>query len=361
MATKENRLIMRDFFQGYRTVRWQSPSNIALVKYWGKKGGQIPASPSISMTLSRSVSEVGVQYGSGPSGKGLQVEFSFEGGKNETFEQRIFRYLKSLIPDMPFLDQLHLKIDSRNSFPHSAGIASSASGFSALALCLCTIEHALFQTLSDPLSFLKKASLFARLGSGSAARSIYGGYVTWGKIKDSIPSEDEYALPLDVEIHGIFRNMCDTILIVSSQQKSIPSSSGHRLMENHPYAEARFRQADENYRAMIRSLSNGDMDRFIAITEQEALSLHALMMSSRPGYMLLHPNTVLILDLVRKYRERTGHPVCFTLDAGPNVHLLYPDSSGESVRQFIRAELIPLCENGHWIDDRIGEGPVQLE
>ena len=357
----ENSRIISEFTPEYRTVRWQSPSNIALIKYWGKKENQIPSSPSISMTLSCSVSEVRIQYREAPRRKGLQVEFTFEGGKNDRFEQRIRRYLQSLIPQMPFLDKLYLKIESRNSFPHSAGIASSASGFSALALCLCTMENVFFSDLSDRQAFLRKASCLARLGSGSAARSVYGGYTTWGKIANSVASADEYALPLETEIHPVFRTMNDTILIVSSKEKSISSSAGHGLMVNHPYAGARFRQADENYRAMIHSLESGDLEQFISITEQEALSLHALMMSSRPGYLLLHPHTVLILERIRKYRETTGHPVCFTLDAGPNVHLLYPASSGETIRQFIAAELLPLCEDGRWIDDRIGEGPVQLD
>lgn len=357
----ENNRIISEFTPESRTVRWQSPSNIALIKYWGKKENQIPSSPSISMTLSRSVSEVRIQYQAALQGKGLQVEFSFEGEKNERFEQRIHQYLQLLIPQLPFLDQLHLKIESRNSFPHSAGIASSASGFSALALCLCTIENVFFNDLSDPHAFLRKASCLARMGSGSAARSVYGGYTTWGKTGNLVASADEYALPLETEIHPVFRAMNDTILIISSKEKSISSSAGHGMMVNHPYAEARFRQADENYRTMIRSLERGDMEQFISITEQEALSLHALMMSSRPGYMLLHPHTVLILDRIRKYRETTGHPICFTLDAGPNVHLLYPAASGEAVRQFIAEELLPLCEDGRWIDDRIGEGPVQLD
>jgi diphosphomevalonate decarboxylase len=313
------------------------------------------------MTLSHSFSEVGIRYQAEQSRERLQVEFSFEGQKNERFELRILRYLNSLTPMLPFLHQLHMKIDTRNTFPHSAGIASSASGFSALALCLCTIEHSFFNTLSDASSFLQKASNLARMGSGSAARSIYGGYVTWGKIQGFDASADEYASPLATEIHPIFRDMYDTILIVSSREKSISSSTGHALMVNHPYAEARFSQANENYRALTRSLEKGDMDQFIGITEQEALSLHALMMSSRPGYMLLHPNTVLILERVRKYRDKTGHPVCFTLDAGPNVHLLYPGHYRETIQQFISGELLPLCENGRWIDDRVGEGPVRLE
>jgi diphosphomevalonate decarboxylase len=361
MAMTDNKRIISEFTPEYRTVGWQSPSNIALVKYWGKKENQIPSNPSISMTLCRSVSEVQIRYQASPQRKALQLDYSFEGAKNVKFEQRIHRYLQSLIPELPFLDQLHLKIDSRNSFPHSAGIASSASGFSALALCLCTIENAFFNDLPDPNAFLKKASFLARLGSGSAARSIYGGYTTWGKISDSIASVDEYALPLETDIHPLFRNMQDTILIVSSKEKSISSSAGHGMMVNHPYAEARFRQADENYRAMIRSLESGDMERFIRITEQEALSLHALMMSSRNGYLLMQPYTVLILERIRNYRQTTGHPVCCTLDAGPNVHLLYPAAYQEAVGQFITAELMPLCEDGRWIDDRIGEGPVQLE
>jgi diphosphomevalonate decarboxylase len=352
--------MIKEPFSGEKVIRWQSPSNIALIKYWGKTGNQIPSSPSISMTLSRSVSVVGIRYRVSGSRKGMGIGFEFEGERNEKFEQRIQNYLGSLVSLMPFLDQLEMKIESRNTFPHSAGIASSASGFSALALCLCSMEQDLFGTLSDPGQFFRKASYLARLGSGSAARSVYGGFVTWGKAKALGASADEYAQPLTIPVHPVYNGLRDTILIVSSKEKSLSSSQGHVLMKDHPYARDRFAQADENYQALLRCLESGDIMDFLDIAEHEALSLHALMMSSRPGYTLMHPNTIPVLERVREFRKQTGIPVGFTLDAGPNVHLLFPQEREQHVSRFVRERLKERCENGQIIEDQIGSGPVQL-
>ena len=124
-------------------VAWRSPSNIALVKYWGKYGRQLPSNPSISFTLKNAHTNMRMKYSSGNGA----VTLYFEGERNEQFEQRIKRYIKSINDIYPFLENVDLEIHSENSFPHSAGIASSASAMSALALCLCSIEKKVFNTL----------------------------------------------------------------------------------------------------------------------------------------------------------------------------------------------------------------------
>jgi len=342
------------------TITWQSPSNIALVKYWGKHGNQLPCNPSLSMTLQASLTETTLSYQrrKEPVG-GVKLAFTFEGKRNETFENRIAEYLNKLLPDYPFLAAYNLNIDSSNTFPHSSGIASSASAFSALALCLMSLKE-LSESKSDEAGFYREASRLARLGSGSACRSVYGGYTVWGDV-DNIPGySDQYAQPLKSEVHKAFQSYYDAILIVSGDKKKVGSSAGHSLMERHPFAQSRFRQAQEHTAALIEALGAGDLERYIEIVENEALTLHALMMSSLPAFILMKKETLEIIEKIREFRRAKNIPVAFTLDAGPNVHLLYPAAYRDETVQFIQYELTELCEGRFWIDDAAGNGPKQI-
>lgn len=340
------------------SFKWRSPSNIALIKYWGKKGNQIPANPSLSFTLENAFTETELSYK--PSSDGMKLEFYFEGKEEPKFKEKIQAYLNSLLEEMPFLNELEIRLESSNSFPHSAGIASSASSMSALALCLCSLEKQITGSLSEQGDFFRRASCLARLGSGSAARSVYGGIVTWGKFQENDQSSDEFASPFSGKIHKSFHNFHDDILIVSRETKSTSSRQGHSLMNDHPYAEKRYEQARNNLSKLVVALEGGDMEDFCSIVENEALSLHALMMSSIPPVMLLKPNTIGIINRVRGFRERTGLPICITLDAGPNVHLLYPDNIKGDISQLINGELVVYCEGNYQISDKLGNGPVNL-
>ena len=262
--------------------------------------------------------------------------------------------------NMPWLEKLNLTIHSTNSFPHSAGIASSASSMSALALCLCSLEKALTGGLSDDKDFYRQASYLARLASGSAARSVYGGLVTWGKIEGLPGTSDEFASPLSAPIHETFRDYLDAVLIINAGEKEVSSRAGHALMDHHPYAQVRYRQANENIATLIKAIGEGDTETFIFIVENEALNLHALMMTSDPSVVLTKPLTWAIIQLLRSYRKKTGYNVCFTLDAGPNVHVLYPKSVKSEVETFIKEELVVYCSAKYWIADTTGQGPVKI-
>ena len=154
--------------------------------------------------------------------------------------------------------------------------------------------------------------------------------------------------------------MRDAILVVSSKEKEVLSRAGHSLMEGHPYAGPRYDMAMTNMLDLSDALKSGDFEKFIRITESEALNLHALMMSSHPSYLLFEPNTLNIVNAIWKFRKATSIPVCFTLDAGPNVHMLYPATNEITIRNWIGEELVKFCENDKWIDDRIGTGPEKL-
>ncbi len=342
-------------------ITWRSPSNLAIVKYWGKYGVQMPKNPSLSLTLSSSFTETLLEYRPrGTSESGISLEFFFHEEPNEPFREKLVKYLESVTDIFPFLRQLDLTVYSGNSFPHSAGIASSASAMSALALCLCSLEHELFETLDDDAAFDQKASYVARLGSGSACRSIFPKAALWGETGDVKGSSDLFAVPMGDEVHTVFANLHDDILIASTAAKSVSSRAGHGLMENHPFAEARYADARRNLSRLIPAMRSGDLEEFGRIAENEALTLHGLMMSSNPSFILMKPNTLEMIERLRQYREETKHPVYFSLDAGPNLHLLYPGDIIHDVRGFIEEELKPLCEKGTYLQDWAGEGPAQV-
>lgn len=312
-----------------QTFTARFPSNIALVKYWGKKGNQLPCNASLSMTLSRAQTEVILSVGE-KKGKNASLAYFFEGQENQAFGERVLRYAQQQPEFADLLLHFDLRFESQNSFPHSAGIASSASAFAAIAATLLKASG----KAESERDFHQEASRLARLGSGSACRSFYGPFAQWGQLNNIPNSSDEFAVPV-TEIHDNFRNLKDSILIVEDAPKKVSSSVGHGLMKNHPFADARFVQANNHCMEMISVLKNGDFEAFISITEREALSLHAMMMTSGNYYLLIKPDTVRIIEQVFQFREATGLPLCFTLDAGPNVHLLYPESIQDKVQPFL--------------------------
>lgn len=335
---------------------WKSPSNIALVKYWGKKGFQLPANASLSFTLQEAFTITKVTASWREVGEEAPVKFFFEGKENTQFASKIEGFIKVIHPFLSFLPYATLVIESENNFPHSAGIASSASSMSALALCLVSIEQELIDKKLESTEFFQMASNIARLGSGSACRSVYGGFTVWGEHGSFSGSSNEYAVPLDFTPHEQFQNIKDTILLVDNSPKKVSSTAGHQLMNNHPFAQARLEQASANMSKLRSSLLSGDWDSFASVVESEALSLHALMMTSTPGYLLMQPGTINIINRLSELRKQKHVKVCFTLDAGPNIHLLYPGEEQENVIHIIE-ELKQFCPGGKAITDRLGSGP----
>lgn len=342
------------------TIIWESPSNIALIKYWGKIGVQLPCNPSLSMSLKHSVSRFELTYSPKKEGE-KNLIYLFEGKENKAFEEKLSKFIDSVSNDLPCLTKYQLKISSSNTFPHSAGIASSASAMSALALCLCSMQETIDEMEMPQNFFLQKASRIARLGSGSASRSIFGEYAIWGETEGLPNSSNYYAIPFKENIHPIFTDLQDAILMIDSSPKKVSSTAGHALMKDHPYADARFQQARLNMSELQDTMVQGDFDQFTSIVENEALSLHGLMMSSTPSYTLLKPNTLIAIERIKNFRDKTHLPITFTLDAGPNIHLLYPKENEIVVQDFIKQELIDLLEEGQYIQDGMGNGPQRIK
>ncbi len=337
---------------------WKTPSNIALVKYWGKYGMQLPKNPSISFTLDACFTLTTLEFKRKQS-KEINFDIYFEGEKKDGFKPKIWQFFERIQQYASFIINYHFIIHTRNSFPHSSGIASSASGMAALSLCIMSMEKALNPTMTDDY-FYKKASFLARLGSGSASRSIEGPVVVWGKHQDMKGSNDLYGIPFPFTIHKNFKNFHDTILLVDKGEKQVSSTIGHNLMVNHPFAKERFNQASKNLSLVSETLQNGGLDAFINIVESEALTLHAMMLTSHPYFILMKPNTLSIINKIWEYRAQTNAPICFTLDAGANVHILYPEKEKTRINQFIMNELLPFCQKNHYICDRVGFGAKQI-
>ena len=337
---------------------WSAPSNIALVKYWGKKENQIPANPSISFTLNNCKTITKLEVVKKGENNSFSFDLLFEGKAKEDFKPKIQKFFERIEQFCPFLKEYHFKIDTQNTFPHSSGIASSASGMAALAMNIMSLEKAINPTISDDY-FYSKASFLARLGSGSACRSIKGEVVVWGNHAEINGSSDLFGVEFS-EIHQNFNNYQDTILLVDKGEKQVSSTVGHDLMHNHPFAERRFAQAHENLSQIKAILSSGNIEEFIKIVESEALTLHAMMLTSNPYFILMKPNTLEIIQKIWKYRLENNSNICFTLDAGANVHVLFPENEKQNILQFIENELARFCYKNEYICDSVGLGAKKL-
>ena len=332
---------------------FRAPSNIALVKYWGKYGVQLPSNPSISFTLDACATETTLEL---TGSKGIQV--ALDGVDTPSFVPKVAQFVERAATRHPWLRDYGLNVQTHNSFPHSSGIASSASGMSALALCVVDLAQQLGHSIADPR---QEASVLARLGSGSACRSVYGGLVVWGETASVPGSSQDYGVEYPHAVHEVFRSYRDVVALVDVGQKAVSSTAGHQLMEQHPFRTQRFAQAHDHLAALGPILASGDLDAFIELVELEALTLHGLMISSSPSYILMRPNTLQIIEAIRGFRRETGTPISFTLDAGANVHILFPAEFEQTAMDFVKEYVLPRCKDGRAIADRVGQGPVPLQ
>ncbi len=348
MTTTQEFLGKEEFSIYTQTVSESCPSNIALIKYWGKYDNQIPANPSISYTLNNCKTNTKMEF---LADEPFSVQTFLAGNEEVKFAEKIEKYFKNIEQYLPWILKGKYIIRTENTFPHSSGIASSASGFGAIAKCLMKLDG-VFSGMDSEEESLRKASFLARLGSGSACRSLYNGLVVWGESQVR-GSSDLFAVKYpDEEIHDIFKDFNDWVLLIHEGQKSVSSTVGHGLMNTNPYAERRFLEARENFGPMKEILESGDMQSFIRLVEHEALTLHAMMMMSEPAFILMKTGTLEVINKIWDFRKETNLPLFFTLDAGANVHLLFPnDGSEEKIKTFIEAELIQHTQHNGVVKD----------
>ena len=324
----------------YRAV---APSNIALIKYWGKSDAtsQWPANDSLSMTLDhcRTVTTA-VRCSS------ADHQVVLEDQQISRQEQgKIFAHIDRLCRATGH-DGAKLDIVSRNTFPAGCGIASSASGFAALTLAVAgaLLEAGDLAALAQAGYDREQLADLARLGSGSACRSLTGGFVHWqrgaaadGQKVTTCPGPE----------------LADTIVVLSDKPKVVSSSAGHQTAWTSPLFAARIAGLPERLNRMRRALAAGDAETFGPLLEQDALDMHAVMLSSTPALNYFAPETAAFLAWIRRTRQETKLPVWFTMDAGPNVHLISHPGDQERLVGLIRR----TYPEYRLISDRTGSGP----
>ncbi len=342
-------------------ITYKCPSNIALVKYWGKKaeGIQLPANASISFTLTDLCATTTIQA---TKTNEILTEaafiFELDGKLKPSFEPKIASFLRRIWNDYSVLHTHRLYIKSSNNFPHGAGIASSAAGFGALGLCLAHLQQEFSgNAFTD---FNAEASRIARLGSGSACRSLYGGLAIWGEIQEILETSDEHATAF-TQYHHEFNRWKDCVLLVDEGEKSVSSTQGHAQLDNNMYAQARYQAARLSMQKLLKAMQGNNIPQFINTVESEALQLHAMMMAGPMPYILFKPNTVAIIEKIWEFRSSSLLPLCFTLDAGANVHLLYDGAHEKEILNFVENQLLPYCSKNKYLCSALGGTPTQIK
>lgn len=292
--------------------------NIAFIKYWGNTNDElrIPTNGSLSMNLAGLQTRTTVAID-----KTLETDQLSINGKPATTvaQTRVATFMDHLRKRTGFSGYAH--VTSENNFPTGAGIASSASAFAALALA-ATAAAGLQHDEAE-------LSRLARLGSGSASRSVPGGFVEW-HAGDS--HESSYAKSFAQPDHW---DLIDCVAIVSLDHKSTVSSDGHKLASTSPLQQARISNADSRLNICRQALLQKDFHAFAEIVQLDSNLMHAVMMTSTPPLLYWQPATLAVMQAVQDWRAE-GLDVCYTIDAGPNVHVLCLSANKENVESRLK-------------------------
>lgn len=321
------------------TVR--AGSNIAFIKYWGVDDATInlPQNSSISMTLADAHTTTTVEW-LAKSSLG-QDEIVVDGVRfDERKAARLVRHLDR-IRELAAVD-LRARVVSRNNFPMASGIASSASGFAALTAAAC-------RALNLPWA-ATRLSAIARRGSGSASRSLFGGFVEWTRGDDDATSVAHQLHPAE---HW---SLYDLVAVVSGAEKAVSSEQGHRLAASSPLNSGRVASLPTALAEVRTALATRDLRRLGSVIEQDALAMHAVMMTSTPSLLYWQPGTLEIMQAVRHWRAYDGLQAYFTIDAGPNVHVLCEAADVPTVQ----THLATLASVQQIIVSRPGPAPIFL-
>ena len=289
--------------------------NIALIKYWGKRNlkKNLPAVSSLSLTLSDFYTQTTVEWGSSEDSFVLN-----DMPQAARSAQRVFDFLDLIDPHRPPCAVL-----SKNNFPTAAGLASSSSAFAALALAATTAAQRDYTP--------KQLSVLARQGSGSACRSIWGGWVLWDRgSKES--GEDSHGQPLADPDHW---SLCMIIAVVSDQKKAISSTSGMlQSAQTSPFYSAWVESSQADIEAAKKAVLNKDLHTLGTLMEHSTLKMHATMMTTQPSIRYWKPKSLAIIECVEALRSR-GFSCYQTMDAGPNVKILCPSQEAPHIAQEI--------------------------
>jgi diphosphomevalonate decarboxylase len=300
------------------TATAQALANIAFIKYWGNRDNtlRLPSNGSISMNLDGLYTRTTVSFQ--PS---LPFDELIINGHEVTGPglDRI-SYILDIIRGMANIHE-RAEVMSENNFPSGAGIASSAAAFAALALAG---SKAAGLELSEP-----ELSRLARRGSGSAARSIPGGFVEW---QAGTSDEDSFAFSIAEPGHW---DLVDCVAIVSAAHKKTGSTEGHSIAGTSPLQAARVADAPRRLDICRKAIVERDFHTFASIVELDSDMMHAVMMTSTPALHYWKPASLEVMVCVRQWRME-GIPVCYTVDAGPNIHVICPEAEAQIIEKRLR-------------------------
>ena len=296
-----------------------SCANIAFIKYWGNRDDalRLPLTGSLSMNLAGLRTRTAVTFDPALGDDEVVI-----GGKAQTGEarRRVVEHLDRVRKRGSI--STRVRMESENNFPSGTGIASSASAFAALTAAACAAAGL---QLSE-----RELSILARLGSGSASRSIPAGFVEW---QAGTNNDDSFAFSIAPPDHW---TLTDCIAIVSDEHKAVGSTGGHAIAHTSPLQAARIKDTPRSLDLCREALLARDFPRFAEIVEEDSTMMHAIMMTSRPPLYYWQPPTLAIMEAVREWRA-SGLPVCFTIDAGPNVHVITLAGHAGEVEKRLRA------------------------
>jgi diphosphomevalonate decarboxylase len=287
-----------------------SPANIAFVKYWGVQDAvlTLPYNESISMNLDRCLTMTTVEFDARLNAD--EVTLKLHGHDEQPATGRAFERVAAQLDRVRALVNVEARarVHSENNFPSDAGIASSAAAFSALTLAAVT-------ALGLDLSERELSVLTRRSGSGSACRSIPTGFVYWrndgtdeGSYAESIATPDHWAL-------------ADVVAVVDPGVKSVTSADNHRLVTTSPYFPVRLQEVLDRVAQTQTAIRDRDLGQLGAICEADAVSMHVIAMTAIPPTFYWNPGTLAVIHALRRWRNE-GLFGYFTIDAGPNVHVL---------------------------------------
>lgn len=299
-----------------KTVR--AHTNIALIKYWGKADAQLrlPLMSSLSMTLDAFYTDTKIEKVTGPSQFYLNNE-----QQSAAASQRVFTYLKKLQDRFQVTGNLIVK--SINHVPTSAGLASSSSAFAALAAAFCQCYE--LEVTPEELSRL------ARIGSGSASRSIYGGFAVWQK-GDSDQTSYAYALDekpaMDLHLLAVELN---------TKQKKISSTHGMKDAQSSPFFKPWLKRNDFELNEMIQAIKDNNFTALGQLAELNANEMHAINLTAQPEFTYFEPQTIQAIKLVEQLRAE-GIECYYTIDAGPNIKVLCQLRNSKEIIQRFSSE-----------------------
>jgi len=316
----------------------RSPANIAFIKFWGKKNSElnIPFNDSMSMNLSDCYTTASVEFSSDLADDLIVInKEKVEGNKRG----KVVKFL-DLVRQMA-KSNARARVVSENNFPMAAGIASSASAFSALALAASAAAGLNLNT--------KQLSILARKGSGSASRSMLDGFGYW---KAGTSDETSYAVQLAPKNYW---NLRDIVTVVSNKEKKFSSGEGHAAALTSPYFQTRIKNLPRRLKEMKDCFRQKNITMFGELLEQEAVDLHLMAMSSVPPIFYWNEGTILIMRKLREWRNE-GLLGYFTIDAGANVHVICTEEDADELEK--RLKQLPGVE--FTIMNRAGDGAKLL-